>query len=66
VTSRTNQSLSITVCFAAGENINLYKKTRKNPGQQMAQFKLKPPGGEPENVMREGKKTFNFQVCKDK
>jgi len=62
MTSRTNQSLSITVCFSAGWDISLYKKTRKNPGQQMAQFQLKPPGGEPENVTSKGKETFNFQV----
>jgi hypothetical protein len=32
----------------------------------MAQFQLKPPGGEPENVTSKGKETFNFQVWKEK
>ena len=62
MTSRINQSLSITVCFSAGWDISLYKKTRKNPGQQMAQFQLELLGGEAENVTSEGKETFNFQV----
>jgi hypothetical protein len=39
----------------AGWDVSLYKKTMKNPGQQMAQFKLKPPGGSAENVTRKGK-----------
>jgi hypothetical protein len=60
----THKPIAIDYGFAsrqAGVSA-LYKKTRKNPGQQMAQFQLKPPGGEPENVTRIGQETFNFQV----
>jgi hypothetical protein len=50
----------------AGWDISLHKKTMENPGQQMAQFKLKPPGGATGNVTRKGKEAFNFRVCKEK